>query len=944
MGADGSTRGGLLRRLAPSAAACLAFLALEAGLLPRAQAQWASNLLQLALAAWAAAACLRTAARERALARSFFVLVGLGMALWALGQALWTLAPLTRSPRLLVAFQDILFVSCAAPLIAACVVRPDRPRPGALGLAADVGLVSVLALFVYAYFPIASAAAFAPDPFDDLAPALFNPQRLIVLGALLWLLRGSAGAWRGLYTQLALAMVVFHGGGTLSNLAILGGTYRPGLHDLPWALPFVWIALAAHDWKAPQPVPAAAQEPGPLGQQAPDWKGARHGNVVALAAVALVPGVHQLATLLGAPTPELAALRGRIALAGTLLVGGLYLFRQLYILRRAEATQRAREERFRALVENSADAIAVVDREGRFSYLSASTARVTGFRPDELAGTSPLELVHPDELDALRRAFQDIASHRRAVAQGLVRYRHQDGGFRDGALDAVNQLDNPSLGGVLLHLRDVTEGRRAERERKRSLSLLEAALESTADGILVVGRDGRIARFNQKLAAMWRLPRERLAPGDDEGALASVLEQLHEPAAFLDTVRALEAEPEAESHGTLRLRDGRVFERYSLPQRLAGEVIGRVWSFRDVSERVRAEEAMARLVAIIEATPDFVATCDAMGHALYINRAGRRMVGLAPDEPLAGRHIAELHPASAAARVLEEAIPGALRDGVWSGENALRHQDGGEIPVLQVVLAHRSPGGDVDFLSTIARDISQRIEAEQQLRRSHTMAALGSLVAGVAHEVRNPLFGISSTLDAFEARFNDRHDHRPYVQVLREQLDRLTHLMNDLLEYAKPTRLELHDGRLEHVVAYATSACAPLAQLTAVTIESRLAPDLPPIRMDEKRLGQVLRNLIENALQHCPAGGRIRIDAGPVRLHGAAWVHCSVEDDGPGFDDQDLPHLFEPFFTRRHGGTGLGLSIVHRIVTDHGGSISAENRDKGGATITLSLPATLREA
>ena len=373
-------------------------------------------------------------------------------------------------------------------------------------------------------------------------------------------------------------------------------------------------------------------------------------------------------------------------------------------------------------------------------------------------------------------------------------------------------------------------------------------------------------------------------------------------------------------------------------------MVGRVSTFRDVTERARAEEAMARLVAIIEATPDFVGTCDALGHPLYVNRAGRRMVGLGPDEPLAGRHIAELHPAAAAARLLDEAIPKALREGVWSGENALRHEDGREIPVLQVVLAHRSPGGEVDFLSTIARDISQRIEAEQLLRRSHTMAALGSLVAGVAHEVRNPLFGFSSTLDAFEARFKANLDHRQYVHVLREQLDRLTHLMNDLLEYAKPTHVELQQGRLEHVVAYAIGVCAALAEAAAVSIDARLAKDLPPLPMDERRLGQVFRNLLENALQHSPRSGRIRIDARLVHHHGAAFVECSVEDDGPGFMSQDLPHLFEPFFTRRHGGTGLGLSIVHRIVSDHGGSVAAANHERGGARLTLAFPAALREA
>jgi signal transduction histidine kinase len=90
--------------------------------------------------------------------------------------------------------------------------------------------------------------------------------------------------------------------------------------------------------------------------------------------------------------------------------------------------------------------------------------------------------------------------------------------------------------------------------------------------------------------------------------------------------------------------------------------------------------------------------------------------------------------------------------------------------------------------------------------------------------------------------------------------------------------------------------------------------------------------------------GRIRIEARLVRRHGADVVECSVEDDGPGFPSQDLPHLFEPFFTRRHDGTGLGLSIVQRILSDHGGAITADNHPRGGARLTLCLPAALREA
>jgi PAS domain S-box-containing protein len=430
-----------------------------------------------------------------------------------------------------------------------------------------------------------------------------------------------------------------------------------------------------------------------------------------------------------------------------------------------------------------------------------------------------------------------------------------------------------------------------------------------------------------------------LAQRDVDRLHDHVLEELEHPQACREALARLIAEPEAESFDTLPFKDGRVFDRYSLPQRLAGAVIGRVFSYRDVTERVRTEEAMARLAAIIEATPDFVATCDASLTPLYLNRAGRRMLGLEGGQPLGQRHVGEFHPEPDATRLLEEAIPAALQEGAWSGESRLRRADGREIPVLQVVLAHRSQDGAVDFLSMIARDISQRIEAERELRRSHTMAALGSLVAGVAHEVRNPLFGISSTLDAFDARFARQGAYGSYVQALREQLARLTTLMNDLLAYATPTRLELARGRFEDVVARALSAVASLQQRVRVGIDTRLASDLPALRMDERRLTLVVRNLLENAMQHAGAPGRVSLEVLLVRDKGGAWLECRVEDDGPGIAPEDLPHVFEPFFTRRQGGTGLGLAIVQRIVDDHGGSVAACNREGGGARLTVSLPA-----
>ena len=243
----------------------------------------------------------------------------------------------------------------------------------------------------------------------------------------------------------------------------------------------------------------------------------------------------------------------------------------------------------------------------------------------------------------------------------------------------------------------------------------------------------------------------------------------------------------------------------------------------------------------------------------------------------------------------------------------------------------------------IAQDISKRAELEASLRQSEMMSLLGSLVAGVAHEVRNPLFGISSILDAFETRFKDRTEYKRYTEVLRDEIGRLTVLMEELLEYGKPFRGELFVVSLEEMIARSIRACLPAAEVAKVTIESDISPLLPTIRIDRRRLYKVFVNLIENAIQHSPTGGVVNIEGRLVSDGKQDWIQCSIRDVGPGIAAEDLPRLFEPFFSKRRGGTGLGLAIAYRIMQEHGGKLVAANNSERGACMIASFPLTTED-
>ena len=250
-----------------------------------------------------------------------------------------------------------------------------------------------------------------------------------------------------------------------------------------------------------------------------------------------------------------------------------------------------------------------------------------------------------------------------------------------------------------------------------------------------------------------------------------------------------------------------------------------------------------------------------------------------------------------------------------------------------------------ETVSRLSQEITDRISAQEEqtrlqvsLRRAETMSVMGTLVAGVAHEVRNPLFAISSTLDAFENRFADRAEYQRYMRVLRAEANRLTGLMRSLLQYGKPPSQEFVQDSVEDVVRQAVHSYGPLAEGLSLKISEPDRSDRRLVRMDRERLLQVFQNLIENAIQHSPPGGTIVIEAAEVCEEGQSWITYQINDSGPGFAQSDLPKIFEPFFTRRRGGTGLGLSIVQRIVEEHSGQIAAGNRPEGGAVISVKFP------
>ncbi|HEX4960722.1 MAG TPA: ATP-binding protein [Thermoanaerobaculia bacterium] len=318
------------------------------------------------------------------------------------------------------------------------------------------------------------------------------------------------------------------------------------------------------------------------------------------------------------------------------------------------------------------------------------------------------------------------------------------------------------------------------------------------------------------------------------------------------------------------------------------------------------------------------------GSISRMNEAARALAGVTFEEAIHQRLevLGDGQPWRTVLQLLAQAVASGERAGLQTREEHGR--------VWDVALSPAAGPDGHHWWVVVIHDVSERVRLEESLRRSETMSAMGALVAGVAHEVRNPLFGISATLDAFESRFKRRTEYRRYLDVLKERVGRLNELMQHLLDYGKPARLELAPAAPRQVMGAAVVACAPLAVRAGIELVLDVPSELPPLLLDRNRVVQIFQNLLENSIQHSPAGGRVTFRAEPTE-DGTA-MRFTVEDGGPGFRPEDLGRAFEPFFTRRRGGTGLGLSIVQRMAEQHGGEVAAANRPQGGALMTVTLP------
>jgi two-component system nitrogen regulation sensor histidine kinase GlnL len=279
------------------------------------------------------------------------------------------------------------------------------------------------------------------------------------------------------------------------------------------------------------------------------------------------------------------------------------------------------------------------------------------------------------------------------------------------------------------------------------------------------------------------------------------------------------------------------------------------------------------------------------------------------------------------------------------GEGDFINRWGRKIPVGVTISALQDRQGH--FLGTILllRDIKRRKELEEDLKRADRLALMGTLAAGLAHEIRNPLGGIKGAAQLLRRSAESDPSVRDFTGIMIREVDRVNQLIEQLLDLSRPSQLTLAPINIHEILEDVLLLESQTAGGKELHVRKRFDPSLPPIRGDRAQLTQVFLNLVKNAVQAMDGGGVLTVTSRletdyHIREPGTApnrliWV--DIADEGRGIAEEDLPHIFSPFFTTKVNGTGLGLATCYRIMREHGGTIRVESTAGQGSTFKVSL-------
>jgi len=607
---------------------------------------------------------------------------------------------------------------------------------------------------------------------------------------------------------------------------------------------------------------------------------------------------------------------------------------------------------YRTVTENASDAIIVIDEESKILFVNRATERIFGYAKDEILG-QPLTMLMPDYLRQVHRHAlkKYIETGKRHISWESVEVPGLHKSGKEISLEISFSEDTSDGKRIFAGIcRDITGSNRAEHERH-----LAAIVESSGDAIIGRDLDGIITSWNKGAEGIFGYtaqeaigqPVSMLAPPERSGEIPQITERLKrgERVEHDETVRVAKSG----QHVQISLSVSPIRDEH-------GNIVGASAIERDITERKQAQEALRhseeRLQGIISSAMDAIITVDRSQRVVVFNKAAEQIFRCVAAEAI-GQPIEKFIPQrfreSHRQHIDGFARTGETRRSIYSPATlfALR-ADGEEFPI-EATISQVETGGERLFTVSL-RDISARVRLEAELRQAQKIEAIGQLAGGVAHEFNNFLGVILGYSELLSSEAGDNEKVRRSLAEINAATQHAATLTRHLLTFSRKQLVEPQVLDLNQAVWEAHKLVRRLVPAN-IDVAPALAPTLGWVKVDPGQVQQVLINLVVNARDAMPEGGRVVIETSDVELDEAfvsqhvglqpgAYVMLSVSDTGSGMDAETLAHIFEPFFTTKQPGkgTGLGLSTIYGIVKQNGGHIAVESALGRGSIFRIFLP------
>jgi two-component system cell cycle sensor histidine kinase/response regulator CckA len=636
------------------------------------------------------------------------------------------------------------------------------------------------------------------------------------------------------------------------------------------------------------------------------------------------------------------------------LVGAVVTFVDITERKRSQEALQASEKRFRSLVENSRDIVAIVEGDGTIRYVNPSVEAALGVRPEDFVGKNAFLLVPPEDVPLLKSRMAERTGSDAPVTPISFRLRHRDGSWRDFEAAGSRRAADEEHGGIVLTFRDVTGRLRSEAALRESEARQRAVYDTALDALITMDHEGRVVEFNPAAERMFQYSRDE--------AVGQPLADLIIPPSLRENHRRglarYNSSGEAPLLGkrievTAMRGDGTEF-----PAELAITRIGQegpaffTGQLRDLTEQKRVQTEMGRseerFRRLFDSNTIGIAIADLAGNTVEANDAYLGMLGVTREELLAGSvRWNEMTPEEHRGRD-QVAVEELQRTGIatpW--EKEFLRRDGTRVPVLIGVAMLKASEGSV--LAYVV-DLTERRRLESQFLQAQKMEAVGQLAGGVAHDFNNLLTVILGYADLLAAKLGPGSHEREELGEIRTAAERAAALTRQLLAFSRRQVLERKVLDVSDLIAHTEKMLRRLIgeDVELVTV---LSPALRRVSADAGQLEQVIMNFAVNARDAMPRGGKLTIETANVALddtyarrHATVrpgnYVMIAVSDTGVGMSDETLAHMFEPFFTtkERGRGTGLGLATVYGIVKQSGGSVWVYSEVGKGTTFKIYLP------